>query len=180
MRFNWTTPLVISPHNPATIYLAGNKLWRSLDRGQRWQAISSDLTKQIDRSKIAIMGATGQNVLAANDGVSSYGNATSMMESPIQPGLLAVGTDDGNVEISRDGGVNWINLTSKFNGVPENSWVARLSCHGSIPGECTSPLTDIEPMISTLTFSPAMMVVRRGKPSIVDCRKFPCARCVKI
>ena len=126
MRFNWTTPLVISPHNPATIYLAGNKLWRSLDRGQRWQAISPDLTKQIDRSKIAIMGATGQNVLAANDGVSSYGNATSMMESPIQPGLLAVGTDDGNIQISRDGGVNWINLTSKFNGVPENTWVSRI------------------------------------------------------
>lgn len=126
VRFNWTTPLVISPHNPGTIYLAGNKLWRSLDRGDHWQAISPDLTKQIDRNKIPIMGLTpGDTMLGRNDGVSAYGTATSMAESPLQPGLYLVGTDDGNVQISRDGGSNWANIASKF-PVPENTWVSKV------------------------------------------------------
>ncbi|MFB3854429.1 MAG: hypothetical protein ACE148_11470 [Vicinamibacterales bacterium] len=125
-RFNWTTPLVISPHNPRTVYLAGNRLWRSLDRGEHWTAISPDLTKQIDRDKLPIMSVTGEAMLSRNDGVSSYGNATSMAESPVTPGLFLVGTDDGNVQMSKDGGATWTDLTPRFPGLPDRAWVSRV------------------------------------------------------
>ncbi|MBE3109481.1 MAG: hypothetical protein IMZ46_03045, partial [Acidobacteria bacterium] len=125
-RFNWTTPLAISPHNPRTIYLAGNRLWRSVDRGERWTAISPDLTKQIERDKLPIMGVTGDAMLSRHDGVSSYGNATSMAESPVEPGLLLIGTDDGNVQMSTNRGAAWTDLTSRFPGLPERAWVSRV------------------------------------------------------
>ena len=102
MRFYWTTPLVVSPHNPRTLYIAGNRVWRSLDRGERWLPISPDLTKQIDRATLEIMGKKpGEETLATHDGVSHYGTATSFAESPRQPGLMLVGMDDGNVQVPR-------------------------------------------------------------------------------
>lgn len=123
VRFNWTAPLVVSPHNPRIVYLAGNRIWRSFDRGERWTVISPDLTKQIDREKIAIMGVTGE-MLGKNDGISAYGTITALAESPVQAGLLLAGTDDGNVQLSKDGGASWTNLAAKFPALPERSWVS--------------------------------------------------------
>lgn len=79
VRFNWTAPFVVSPHNPRIVYLAGNRVWRSLDGGERWAVISPDLTRQVDREKIAIMGVTGE-MLGKNDGVSAYGTITALAE----------------------------------------------------------------------------------------------------
>jgi photosystem II stability/assembly factor-like uncharacterized protein len=123
VRFNWTAPIVVSPHNQRIVYLAGNRVWRTLDGGERWTAISPDLTTQIDRDKLPIMGVTGE-MLAKNDGVSAYGTITAFAESPAQPGLLLAGTDDGNVQLSKDGGANWANLAANFPGLPERSWVS--------------------------------------------------------
>jgi photosystem II stability/assembly factor-like uncharacterized protein len=116
-RFNWDTPVVLSPHNPRTVYVGANKLFKSVDRGDTWTA-SPDLTKQIDRSKLAIMGVPGDKPMASkHDGTSNYGNVTTIAESPVLPGVLWVGTDDGNVQLSRDGGANWTNVAKNITGL---------------------------------------------------------------
>ena len=126
-RFNWNTPIVISSHNPATIYLGANVLLKSSDRGVTWQEISPDLTRQIDRTKLEIMGVMGdQPMLSPNDGISTYGNITTIGESPVDPNLIYVGTDDGNVQLTRDGGTTWTDLTSNVRGVPERTYVSRI------------------------------------------------------
>jgi photosystem II stability/assembly factor-like uncharacterized protein len=118
-RFNWSTPIMLSPHNPRTIYLAANKLFRSLDRGDTWTAVSGDLTKQIDRTKQSIMGVAGNQPMASkHDGYANNSNITVIGESPVLPGVLWVGTDDGNVHVSKDGGVNWTNVVGNMSGAP--------------------------------------------------------------
>ncbi len=127
LRFNWTTPVVISPQNHLTIYLAGNRLWKSLDRGDTWFPISPDLSRGVDRDKLPIMGVVPTaKTLSLNDGVTSYGNATTMMESPVAPGLMLVGMDDGNVQMTADGGASWTNMTSRFPGLPDGAEPSRL------------------------------------------------------
>jgi len=125
VRFNWTAPIVVSPHNQRIVYLAGNRVWRTFDGGERWTAISPDLTKQIDREKIPVMGVTGE-MLAKNDGISAYGTITAFAESPVQPGLLLAGTDDGNVQLSKDAGTSWTNVTANVPALPDRSWVSGL------------------------------------------------------
>jgi len=128
LRFNWTTPLIISPHKPTTIYLAGHRLWRSLDRGEHWTAISDDLSRHLDRDTLPIMGVKpGADMLGRNDGVAAYGAATAMAESPKRPGLLLAGTDDGVVQMSNDAGATWRNLTAGFPDLPEGAWVSGVS-----------------------------------------------------
>jgi photosystem II stability/assembly factor-like uncharacterized protein len=125
-RFNWNTPIHLSPHNPRVIYVGANKLFKSLDRGDTWTA-SIDLTKQIDRRKLPIMGVDGAEPMASkNDGVANYGNITTVAESPVLPGLLWVGTDDGNVQVSKDGGVTWTNVANNITGVTGNYQVSRV------------------------------------------------------
>ena len=119
-RFNWSTPIMLSPHNPRTIYLAANKLFRSYDRGDTWTIISPDLTKQVDRRKEAIMGVAGDQPMASkHDGYANNSNITVIGESPVLPGVLWVGTDDGNVQVSKDGGVNWTNVIANIKGAPQ-------------------------------------------------------------
>jgi hypothetical protein len=119
-RFNWSTPIMLSPHNPRTIYLAANKLFRSYDRGETWTAVSGDLTKRIDRRKEAIMGVAGDQPMASkHDGYANNSNITVIGESPVLPGVLWVGTDDGNVHVSKDGGVNWTNVYANIKGAPQ-------------------------------------------------------------
>lgn len=109
-RFYWNTPLVLSPHNPRLIYAGGNRLFKSLDRGDTWTA-SIDLTKHIDRNTLSIMGVKGSDPMASkNDGYTSFGYVVTIAESPIVPGILWVGTDDGNVQVSRDNGATWTNV----------------------------------------------------------------------
>lgn len=125
-RFSWNSPFLISPHNPDIIYLGGNKLFISKDRGEIWEP-TIDLTTQKDREKIPIMGVLpDNNTLSKHDGVASYGTITTISESPIKEGLLWVGTDDGNLQISRDSGKNWKNLIQNFSGIPKNTYVSRV------------------------------------------------------
>jgi len=129
LRWNWTTPIVISPHDPATLYTGANKVFRTRDRGHSWSVVSPDLTTGTDRDTLRIMGIPGDSIgLATHDGVSSYGNITALSESILQEGLLYVGTDDGKVHVTRDGGGTWTDLTAAdgLDGVPEQIYVSRV------------------------------------------------------
>jgi photosystem II stability/assembly factor-like uncharacterized protein len=125
-RFDWNSPIVISPHNNRTIYLAGNRVFRSTDRGSTW-TWSDDLTRDQDREKLPIMGALpDKNTLSRHDGVETFGQIVTLAESPIKEGLLYAGTDDGNLQISRDSGRTWKNITGKVPGVPDKTYVSRV------------------------------------------------------
>ena len=112
-RFQWTAPLEISPHDPSVLYHGGNLLFRSADRGASWQAISPDLT----RNEKATQGWSGGPITGDITGVETYGTIFSIRESPHEAGHIWVGTDDGRVQLTRDGGANWIDVTPR--GMPE-------------------------------------------------------------
>lgn len=125
-RFNWNSPVLISPHDPHTLFYGGNKLFISKDRGETWEA-TIDLTTQQDREKIPIMGVLpDKNMLSRHDGIAFFGDITTISESPLKKGLLYVGTDDGNLQISRDMGKTWKNVISKVPGVPKYTYVTRV------------------------------------------------------
>ena len=111
---------MLSPHNSRTVYVGANKLFRSLDRGDTWTSVSPDLTNQVDRSKLAIMGVPGNQPMASkHDGYANNSSITTIAESSVMPGVLWVGTDDGNVQVSKDGGVNWTNVFANIKGAPQ-------------------------------------------------------------
>ena len=125
-RFNWNSPILISPHKPQKIFYGGNKLFISRDRGDNWEA-TIDLTSQTDRDKLPIMGvAPDASTLSRHDGVSFYGTITTISESPLKEGVLYVGTDDGLVQVSRDDGKTWKNVTPLPPAVPKNTYVSRV------------------------------------------------------
>ncbi len=125
-RFNWNCPIHISPHDPKTIYYGGNKLFISHDRGDSWEA-TIDLTKQEDREKKSLMGVLpDKNTLSRHDGIAFFGDITTIAESPVKPGLLYVGTDDGNLQVSQDGGKTWKNVADKLRGVPQYTYITRV------------------------------------------------------
>ena len=107
-RFNWDAPIKISPHAPATLYFASQHVWKSTNRGDSWTQISGDLTRNEQRFELPIMGRV-QSWDNAWDlyAMSNYNTITSLDESPIVPGLLYVGTDDGLVHVSEDDGATW-------------------------------------------------------------------------
>lgn len=122
-RWNWDSPLLISPHSPTRLYFAANKVFKSEDRGNTWEVISDDLTRQIDRNKLKVMGRVWpMDAVAKNASTSQYGNIVALDESPLVEGLLHVGTDDGLIQVSEDGGANWQRI-EKFPGVPERTYV---------------------------------------------------------
>ncbi len=124
LRWNWDTPLILSNHSPTRLYIAANRVFRSDDRGDKWVAISPDLTRQIDRNQLPIMGKVwGPDAVAKNASTSLYGNIVAMAESPLNENLLAVGTDDGLIQITEDGGKTW-NKISTFPSVPETTYVS--------------------------------------------------------
>lgn len=126
LRMNWDSALIISPHQSNRLYFGAQYLFRSDDRGDSWKPVSGDLTRHLDRNKIPVMGRVwGIDAVAKNASTSFYGNIVSLSESPLKEGLLYVGTDDGLVQISEDGGQNWRKV-EKFPGVPERSYVSCL------------------------------------------------------
>lgn len=123
LRFNWDSPILLSPHNPKRIYFGSKKLHRSDDRGDSWTTISPDLSKGQDRWKLPVMGRVwgidaGYDLLA----MSAYGNITSVSESPVVEGLLYVGTDDGLIQVSEDAGKSWRKV-DRFFDVPEGAFI---------------------------------------------------------
>ena len=126
LRWNWDSPLVLSPHSPTRLYFAANRLFRSDDRGGSWRAISPDLSRQLDRNQLKVMGRIQRpEAVAKNASTSIYGNIVALAESPLAEGLLFVGTDDGLVQVSENGGGEWRRGES-FPGVPANTYVSRL------------------------------------------------------
>ena len=119
MRYNWNPGFAMSPHDPRVLYFGANRLFISRDRGDSWSA-TSDLTRALDREKQSIMGVAGSEPMTAkNDGVASWGTIVAVAESPVAPGVLWVGTDDGNLQVSRDEGATWTNVAdaaAKFSG----------------------------------------------------------------
>jgi len=128
-RFNWNTPVIMSPHNPKIVYLGGNRLFKSYNQGDTWVASTDDLTKKIDRNKVPMMGVPGNvTQLSKNDGVVSYSTIISISESPVMPGIVWAGTDDGNLQVSRDGGSNFTEVGKNLPGLPPNNqyWISRI------------------------------------------------------
>ncbi len=126
-RFNWNSPVVLSSHDPNTVYFGGNVLFRSRDLGNAWEEISPDLTHEIDRDTLEIMGVAGAEAqLSRNDGQSTYGNIETIAESPLNADVLYTGSDDGLVYGTRDGGTSWTNLTPNVPGLPAFTYVSRV------------------------------------------------------
>ncbi len=126
LRWNWDSPLLISPHSHTRLYFAANRLFRSDDRGNTWQAVSPDLTRRIDRNTLPVMDRVwGVDAVAKNASTSLYGNIVALSESPLREGLLFVGTDDGLIQVTEDGGKSWRKI-ERFPGVPERTYVSRL------------------------------------------------------
>jgi photosystem II stability/assembly factor-like uncharacterized protein len=120
--------MLISPHNPAAVFVAANRVFRSTDRGHEWAVISPDLTTNADRDELSLMGVPGNKItIARNDGVGAYPTITTLAESPKRAGLYYAGTDDGQVQVSRDEGKTWANVTSKVTGLPANTDVSRVA-----------------------------------------------------
>ena len=122
-RFNWDSPILISPHDHKRIYFASKHLHRSNDRGDSWEKISPDLSRNTNRFELKMMDRVwgvdaGFDLLA----MSAYSNITSISESPVEEGLLYVGTDDGLIQVSEDGGENWRKIDQVF-GVPQYGFV---------------------------------------------------------
>ena len=122
-RWNWNSPLAISPANPRTLYVGSSNLFKSTDRGETWRIISPDLT----RNDPATRNSTGSGGLVRDvTGAENWNTIFAIAESPLDPSVVWVGTDDGYVQVTRDGGDTWTNVTGNIPGFPERGWVSRV------------------------------------------------------
>ena len=124
-RFNWSAPFFLSPHSASTIYMGGNRVLKSSDRGDHFFPISPDLSTR-DSSRIIMSTRLTGGITRDNSGAETHGTIATVAESPIRPGILWVGTDDGNVWLSTNDGGSWTDLTTRFPGVPRRTWVSRV------------------------------------------------------
>ncbi|MDH4108302.1 MAG: glycosyl hydrolase [Gammaproteobacteria bacterium] len=126
-RWNWSAPFAISPHDPRTLYFGANVVFRSRDRGTSWERISPDLTRQISRDELPLQGRIpAPDMIDLHASTAMYGNAHSLSVSTIRKGQIAVGTDDGLIQVSRDDGKNW-QRSDSFPGVPDMMKVGMVS-----------------------------------------------------
>ncbi|HYX31235.1 MAG TPA: hypothetical protein VE863_22055 [Pyrinomonadaceae bacterium] len=126
LRWNWDSPFIISPHSHTRLYFASNKLYRSDDRGDSWKVISGELSRALDRDKLPVMGKVwSMDAVAKNQSTAFFGNASALAESQKKEGLIYVGTDDGLIQITEDGGRNWRKV-EKIGDVPELAYVSRI------------------------------------------------------
>ncbi|HSG07371.1 MAG TPA: hypothetical protein VLA36_03370 [Longimicrobiales bacterium] len=121
-RFNWDAPIHISPHDPATVYFGGNVVFRSRDYGTSWDVISPDLTtddpeKQLD---------SGGEIYLDNTAAEFHTTILTIAESPVQPGVIWVGTDDGNIQVTQNGGDTWTNVSPNVRGLPAETWIGKI------------------------------------------------------
>jgi photosystem II stability/assembly factor-like uncharacterized protein len=121
-RFNWDAPIHISPHDPSTVYWGGNVLFRSRDFGFSWDVISPDLTTN-DPEK---QSDSGGEIYNDNTAAEFHTTILTIAESPVERGVLWVGTDDGNVQISRDDGATWTNVRDRVRGLPTETWIGNI------------------------------------------------------
>lgn len=125
-RWNWDAPLFTSVHKKGRIYFAANKVFRSDDYGNTWSVISDDVTRSLDRNKLPFMGRVwGIDAVGKNSGAALYGTVSALSESPKNENLIAIGTDDGLIQITTDGGKTW-NKTETFPGIPSMTYAYHL------------------------------------------------------
>jgi hypothetical protein len=129
-RFNWNAPIMISPHDNQTIYCAGNFFFRSTDGGYSWEKMSPDLTTNDKAKQIDGVGP----ITTENSGAEVHCTITAMAESPVKPGVFWCGTDDGNLQVSRDGGKTWVNVVKNIPELPRGSWCSRVEASHFEPG----------------------------------------------
>ena len=126
LRWNWDSPFIVSPHSHTRLYFAADKLFRSDDRGDTWQLISGQLSRGLDRDKLPVMGKVWSiDAVAKNASTAFFGNASALAESPKKEGLIYVGTDDGLIQVTEDGGKNWRKIES-VPGVADMAYVSRI------------------------------------------------------
>ncbi len=125
LRYNWNTPIELSPHNPDVLYIGANCVLRSMKRGEDLEPISPDLTYN-DTTKYRISTETTGGITRDATGAETYGTIVALAESPRVPGMLFAGTDDGRVWIRRSEAMEWEELTGRFRGVPKNTYVRRI------------------------------------------------------
>jgi photosystem II stability/assembly factor-like uncharacterized protein len=122
-RFNWNSAFTTSPNDPAAIYLGAQFLFRSRDRGDTWERLSGDLTTN-DSEKQKQKQSGG--LTADNTSAENYCTIVAVAESPLEPGVIWAGTDDGNVQVTRDNGRTWTNVVRNIPGLPANTWVSMI------------------------------------------------------
>ncbi|HVL39770.1 MAG TPA: hypothetical protein VM328_10315 [Fimbriimonadaceae bacterium] len=122
LRFNWSTPIVLSPHNSRTVYVGAQFLFRSVDRGNNWRRISPDLTTNDPKKWRVQLGATPEAT-----GAENHCTIITISESPRRPGIIWVGTDDGQLHVTRNDGAEWTNVVDKVPSLPRNTWVSRVT-----------------------------------------------------
>jgi len=126
LRWNWDSPLLLSSHKSTRLYFGANKLFRTDDRGDSWTAISGDLSRQLDRNKLPVMGKVwSMDAVAKNQSTDFYGQLVSISESYFDENHLVVGTDDGLIHVTRDGGKTWTKVDN-IAGVPERTYVNQI------------------------------------------------------
>jgi hypothetical protein len=124
LRWNWDAPLIISPHSHSRLYFGANKLFRSDDYGSTWTVVSGDLSRQIDRNTLTVMGKIWPpEAINKHGNTAFWGNLSFISESPKVEGLIYVGTDDGLIQVTEDGGKAWRKI-EKLKGVPEMTFVS--------------------------------------------------------
>jgi photosystem II stability/assembly factor-like uncharacterized protein len=128
-RFNWNAPIHLSPHDPETVYYGGNVLFRTRDGGQTWEEISPDLSTG-DSAKLGPSGG----ISADNTGAEFHATIYTIAESPVEVGVIWAGTDDGHVQLTRDGGGSWTEVSDRIPGLAAGAWVSRIEASPSVPG----------------------------------------------
>ena len=118
-RFNWNAPIALSPHDSTVVYFGGNVVFRSVNRGETWDVISPDLTTD-DKAK---QQSSGGEIVTDNTAAEFHSTILTIAESSARAGVIWVGTDDGNIQLTRDGGRTWTNVRSTMPGVPRHRWV---------------------------------------------------------
>ncbi len=126
LRWNWDSPLIISPHNHKRLYFAANILFKSNDMGNSWEAISDDLTRQIDRDQLKVMDKIWSiDAVSKNASTSFYGSVVALCEAPLKEGLLYAGTDDGLINVTHNDGEEWSRI-ERFPDIPDKTYVSFL------------------------------------------------------
>ncbi len=137
-RWNWSSPIVMSPHNPHTIFFGANHLFKTIDQGETWYLISPDLTKNDPYKTIKESGGLTPDHNPGG-GAEFHGTIITISESPVKAGVIWVGTDDGNIQVTQNDGEDWANVRSNVRGVPVDLWVSRVEASHFAAG--TSYLT---------------------------------------
>lgn len=132
-RFNWSSPLVLSPNNPRTIYFGGNYLFKSVDRGESWRIISPDLSSNHPTRRNP--SASGHLTNSVTGGENHY-TIVTVSESPKNEAVIWVGTDDGYLHVSQNGGTTWAEVGKNLPSMPKRIWVSRVEASKAVEGRC--------------------------------------------